>query len=414
MARDLPNPVTVDAGDMLGSSDLKRKSAIPEQVAKKAEVMADFMKLHPPAAAALGDLDLLLGAGEARRLLGDRGIALVATNVTFADGAPKTIPFASFEAGGWKFVALNVFSRKSVAAVEGAQWRDPLEAIDAARAAAGPHDFSLVSSHGLDEAAMRRIAERADFLKILLDGDGKVRLRHASVVTKTLVVTPPARGSDLLVAELHLLRGAPSFYDAKRFETAFRRKEDVETEAAGARRSHIARFRELHLDGTYPNDPDASKLLADYKSWSREHARASAPASAGATPYRGAAACAECHPAQHANWLATYHAKAWETLEKAEEGGADDPECVSCHTSGFLLPGGPSRIEDTVPLRGVQCESCHVPKGAHPGSRFGKVNEETCVVCHSETRDPNFDFKKYLPYATCTKAHDPQKNRVPR
>jgi predicted CXXCH cytochrome family protein len=404
----MPNPVMFDAGDMLGSTDLRRKNAVAAQLARKAEVMADFMKLHPPDAAAIGDMDLLLGPREPARLLSERGIAPIVTNADI----PGTVRHAVFEAGGWRFLALNVLSRKALAGVEGVTYREPLEAIDAARAAAGNVDVVLIAEHGLDEPAMRRIAERGDFLKILVDGDDRVRLRSASLVTKTVVVSPPARGSELLVAELHLERGATAWYEAKRWDGSTLR--DWEAETAGARQSHIFRVKHLKLDSTYPNDTAAARLQEDYKAWSRKNALASAPSSEGATPYRGAAACAECHADLHANWQTSYHAEAWTTLEKNEDGGIDDPECVSCHTSGFLLPGGPSRIEDTTPFRGVQCESCHVPAGPHPGTRFGKVKEETCVTCHSDTRDPNFDFKKYLPFATCKKSFPPGRNRVPR
>ncbi|NUN47464.1 MAG: hypothetical protein HUU15_01375 [Candidatus Brocadiae bacterium] len=406
----MPNPVTVDAGDMLGSSDLRRSNALVAQLEKKAEIMAEFMKLHPPTAAGLGDMDLLLRGGRAVTLLSERGITPIVTNAAI----PGTAPHAVFAAGGWTFLAVNVFSRKALAGVDGAAFRDPLEAIDAERAAAGPVDIVLISTHGLDEAALRRIAERGDFLKILVDGDGTVNLRSAGLVTRTLIVTPPARGAELHVLELHLRRGAPTWYEAKRWKTAFDRNENVEEEALGARQSHIVRLRELRLDSTYPNDPEAAQLQKAYKDWSRGNLTAAAPEVAGATPYLGAAACSACHAEQHANWLTSFHAQAWTTLEKNEDGGTDDPECVSCHATGFLLPGGPRRIEDTVPFRGVQCESCHVPRGPHPGTRFGKVKEETCVTCHSETRDPEFDFKRYVPWSTCRKAFEPGKNRIPR
>ncbi|MBI2921396.1 MAG: hypothetical protein HYY18_09965 [Planctomycetes bacterium] len=180
----------------------------------------------------------------------------------------------------------------------------------------------------------------------------------------------------------------------------------------------MSRTESWRLDGSYKDDAEVAKLMAAYRQWTKTkglEAAREAAAVAGATPYAGAEACGACHEAQHANWKTTRHAHAWESLLNDPDGGAEDPECISCHVSGFLQPGGPGRIEDLEKFRGVQCESCHMPVKDHPGGRkFGKVSEEQCRTCHSETRDPDFDFKSYLKPATCVTPKTPGDDRPHR
>jgi len=54
--------------------------------------------------------------------------------------------------------------------------------------------------------------------------------------------------------------------------------------------------------------------------------------------YSGDEFCAVCHRDQHATWLLTGHANAWDTL--VEHGADRDPQCLRCHTVGFGKPGG--------------------------------------------------------------------------
>ncbi len=89
--------------------------------------------------------------------------------------------------------------------------------------------------------------------------------------------------------------------------------------------------------------------------------------------YVGAAKCKTCHEKedignQQAVWLASAHAKAWETLgtdkakAKAAEKGLGDPQqepdCVRCHVTAWDAPeelrGSKVKQEE-----GVTCEGCH-------------------------------------------------------
>lgn len=132
--------------------------------------------------------------------------------------------------------------------------------------------------------------------------------------------------------------------------------------------------------------------------------------------YVGAKKCKLCHNS-------TRHGKAYDTLyhtkhSKAfaglvEDGKADDPYCVVCHTTGFNEGGYKMGAPDTYnsKFEGVQCEECH-----GPGSEYMKKDimknrkkaiakglripsEKHCVKCHDKKKYPwakKFVYKERL------------------
>ncbi|MEK7470018.1 MAG: multiheme c-type cytochrome [Planctomycetota bacterium] len=410
-----PNVAAIDAGDTLISADAKRRGAMTGQTVKKSELMADFLKVARPEAVALGDLDFLVGPAAASVLFETRGFVPIATNVRFADPAVKTVPYIAWEIAGYRFVAVNLFGPRAVTGIEGASVTEPIAALDAALAAAGKVDVLLACCHRFDDALMKRLAETDGPPRIVIDGDGMFRVRGASSVSRTILTKPPARGTEFMTAELYLKRDAPNWYKMDRYEAAVRAGTRLEEEAMAAAKCSLVEFKSRRLSSSQLGDPEVLKRIEEYKAWSRGAALAAAPDDPKAPQYVGAEACGACHKEQLANWKSTIHSHAWDSLVADPDGGAQDPECVSCHVSGFLQPGGTRRIEDTAPFRGVQCESCHTPVAKHPGgAKFPRMTDGLCRTCHSETRDPDFVFATYLKFATCTQPHDPAANRVPR
>jgi predicted CXXCH cytochrome family protein len=385
------------------------------QAELKAGLVADFVKSSPPDVFSLGDLDLggggELAAGLARRA----GVDPIFTNVrlpSFPGARRREVR----EVEGRRFVVLNIFGKKGLQGVGGvgAELEDPIASIDAEMADAGAGAIALICLHGVDDSDARRLANRGDFLKILVDPDHAIRFRPTSLTTRTVIVKPPDRGTEVRLLDIYLEKDAPAFYLARRFEDARKRGVPLDEEGAAARASHLVMVRDLLLNTDYPEDQAIQALIAEYKKAVRALGASAAPVESG-TPYIGAEACGACHQEQLANWKTSYHAEAWATLAKDPEGGAEDPECVSCHVSGFMRPGGPARLDQIEKFKAVQCESCHAPVEGHPGGKkFARIGEALCRECHSETRDPRFDYKTYLPYATCRKKQEAGKNRVPR
>ncbi|HUV05738.1 MAG TPA: multiheme c-type cytochrome [Armatimonadota bacterium] len=113
-------------------------------------------------------------------------------------------------------------------------------------------------------------------------------------------------------------------------------------------------------------------------------------------PFVSALKCRECHVEEYDSWSRTAHAKAFASVTK--DNCANNPECLSCHATGFKPKGGFKPPVATVQLEGVQCEACHGPGVAHvrrPGKGYGAVLQSSCTQCHSPAKSPDFNFKAY-------------------
>jgi predicted CXXCH cytochrome family protein len=112
--------------------------------------------------------------------------------------------------------------------------------------------------------------------------------------------------------------------------------------------------------------------------------------------YSGEEFCSVCHRDQHATWLLTKHATAWETL--VEHGKDRDPDCLRCHTVGFGQTGGFDTTKRQEHLRGVQCESCHGRGGPHQSPEFVRSGfQPVCLGCHDAEHSLHFVFAERLP-----------------
>jgi hypothetical protein len=139
----------------------------------------------------------------------------------------------------------------------------------------------------------------------------------------------------------------------------------------------------------------------------------------------GSKKCGECHENVFKYWQTTRHSHALETLvegfkdqklNKQIAGGKQvNPECVSCHTTGFFKVTGYDGTEKTAHLGGNGCENCHGPGSVHakmmsnpdisPDDRreakkmmhLGPQDEKrnVCITCHDAENSPKFDLGKY-------------------
>lgn len=109
--------------------------------------------------------------------------------------------------------------------------------------------------------------------------------------------------------------------------------------------------------------------------------------------YISANTCKSCHEQEYLQWSTTRHAFAYQTLVKKER--YFDPNCVSCHTTGFGYGTGFQIGDQDSTLKGVQCETCHGPGKQHVGNpkktniRSGK-DTSLCMQCHDTKHSPGF------------------------
>lgn len=162
----------------------------------------------------------------------------------------------------------------------------------------------------------------------------------------------------------------------------------------------------------------------------------------------GSDACKQCHAAEFKVWSEHPHSKAYDALEKkATRPGLRnfDPECLSCHTTGFEYDTGFKNKIDTAKLINNGCENCHGPGSGHVAKpknkalldammpwrlakddklpskdymeKMGKLDplqrgsvevpaaqqrlvntiSGMCMKCHDGDNDPKFDFYQYMP-----------------
>ncbi len=116
--------------------------------------------------------------------------------------------------------------------------------------------------------------------------------------------------------------------------------------------------------------------------------------------YAGVDACVFCHPGPKAVWDKTAHARAYKTL--ADEFKQFNLDCVSCHVTGYELPGG-SSVTHVEKLESVQCEVCHGPSSKHVAdpehvhTPIPRPGTDKCTTCHHPPHVHTFDPVAKLP-----------------
>ncbi len=127
----------------------------------------------------------------------------------------------------------------------------------------------------------------------------------------------------------------------------------------------------------------------------------------------GSIACAQCHSSIYQLWLETKHAKAYKVLKDKDRA---NPECLVCHTTGWMRNGAVTSPNDIKPeFAAVGCESCHGPGEIHvrkftqnPKQDISyiqrKVFKPLCATCHRQYHkdEKPFDYTKMLPQVSCT------------
>jgi hypothetical protein len=185
------------------------------------------------------------------------------------------------------------------------------------------------------------------------------------------------------------------------------------------------RYQRVPLDDRFPDSPDMLALLASYQDQLKEAGFEGLelrpiPHPGGRT-FVGAQVCGECHTTAYSVWEKTPHAHALDSLthpgERSEIPRHHDPECLSCHVTGwnpqkyYPYKSGYLSLKDTPLMHHNGCENCHGPGSAHVAAESGEGNldqaaidmlrasmrlslEEAktskCMECHDLDNSPDF------------------------
>jgi 2',3'-cyclic-nucleotide 2'-phosphodiesterase (5'-nucleotidase family) len=164
-------------------------------------------------------------------------------------------------------------------------------------------------------------------------------------------------------------------------------------------RGEVERYqaRSVMLDSGIPDEPEAASLMvrarAEISALQKRQAAAQPVSTTVKEIYAGSARCAACHVQAYETWKQTRHAQALDTLKAKNQ--EFNPQCLTCHTTGYGKEGGFVNATQTPQFANVHCEQCHGPgleHAAKPGPGYGRVGQPGCLGCHTSIDSPNFDF----------------------
>jgi hypothetical protein len=201
------------------------------------------------------------------------------------------------------------------------------------------------------------------------------------------------------------------------------------------------RYQRVPLDHRFPDAPEIQQMEIEYQRQLQLSGFSGlgvkvAPHQSG-LKFAGSKVCADCHTKAAAVWQKTPHSHATDTLIHLNPPRQFDPECLSCHATGwdpqryFPYESGFLGLKETPDLVGNGCENCHGPAGRHAavesgeitvsaaeqnqlranlhlkivpdeGNKPGQVYKEgsvvdMCMKCHDLDNSPDFDFQVYWP-----------------
>ncbi|MBS0206826.1 MAG: hypothetical protein JSS49_28460 [Planctomycetes bacterium] len=372
------------------------------------------------AAAAAGLEELKLGADfllQQQQELKE-SVPLLGANIVLFDQADLGWPlaFRVVEVGKVKVGVTAVFGtslQEQVAPVGAASnitFKDPAEVLPGVIKAleAESPDFLVLISHGSEQEA-KELAEKFPQFRIILTTGGLEEPDGKPIVAgKTWILQTGHKGKR--VGVLGYFPDDP----AEPFKFALEELDDT-------------RFK---------NDPYMRKLMKDYQQQIEDEQLAVSDELLLTHPsgnrFVGAAKCGECHTKAYEHWKdKTKHAHGLESLKKGHPGQEKDwivrihdPECLSCHVTGWepqqmlRFDSGYLSEKQTPQLADQQCENCH-----GPGSRHVSLEETTganmddllaarnslkrtkeqarhdmCVQCHDSDNSPKFNPESFNQY----------------
>ncbi len=199
------------------------------------------------------------------------------------------------------------------------------------------------------------------------------------------------------------------------------------------------RYQRVPLDARFADDPQIHQLFVAYQRQLQTLGLEglgikSVPHPSG-REFAGSDVCADCHTAATDVYLDTTHAHALATLQNLNPPRSYDPECISCHVTGwdpqkyFPYISGYLSEQKTPQMANNGCENCHGPAAEHVAAENGEIdvddaglerlraqlrmevvdNEgnkddqvfgrvvQKCMECHDLDNSPDFDFQQYWP-----------------
>ncbi|TWT33535.1 hypothetical protein KOR34_33670 [Posidoniimonas corsicana] len=201
-----------------------------------------------------------------------------------------------------------------------------------------------------------------------------------------------------------------------------------------------ARYQSVPMDHRFEDSDQMQQMLVEYQDELKTMTLKGLGIRAVAHPrgheFAGSAVCGDCHTEAMEVFENTPHSHATKTLVELDPPRHFDPECLSCHVTGWspqkYVPfnSGFVSLQATSHLNANGCENCHGPAARHVAAENGDIdatdeqiealrqelhmelveNEgnkdgqklgevvNNCLLCHDEDNSPDFDFQLYWPH----------------
>lgn len=189
------------------------------------------------------------------------------------------------------------------------------------------------------------------------------------------------------------------------------------------------RYARIELDARFKDSPEILEMFANYQYQLKVHGFDGLGVKPVKHPWSdrtfvGSEVCGDCHTSAYSIWKGSPHFKATADIRKPTERSEIprhfDPECVSCHVTGWnpqdYLPyvSGYKSLQASAHLLGNGCENCHGPGSAHlaaengcldlPEAEVEKIQLEMrltleqaknrlCFECHDLDNSPDFHIE---------------------
>jgi hypothetical protein len=344
----------------------------------------------------------------------------VSANVGILDFDPEyTQRYKIIDAGGMKIGVTSVLGKKQMAGLKNSDDITLLEPYQAI-----PQVLPELRSAGCDHMVLLSfadLAETKDLARRFPEFD--------FVVTAGGAEEPPSEPQEIDGTNSHLIEvGRKGMYVVvvglyKNGEPSFR-------------------YQRVPLDSRFKDSPEMQRMMVEYQrdleTLGLEGLGLKPTVHPTARQFAGSESCAGCHTAATEVYLETPHHHATQTLVDLVPPRHFDPECLSCHATGwepqkyFPFVSGYLGLKETPEMLGNGCENCHGPSARHvaaengdievdddeleelraalrlkivdnegnkPGQEFarGKV-VQMCLQCHDADNSPDFDFQLYWPH----------------
>jgi hypothetical protein len=416
----------LDAGELLLKGQFTERTAARDA---RRDLLMRLSKQVGVAAWSIGPTDMMaLGLTGVHSLAAGRLEAPPPVSATWIHGDGESLfPEARvIEHGGVRIGLIGIATPTVPGALaKDISARSPAEALAAGLSALpGGLDITAVLTN-LADSALDELAAGAPEVSLWLSTQGRAHDPPRSPSDGRLIIEITDRGRMLDLVELRigtdpsgptLLHPEPQDWSNLQLMRRNGQEDDPSQLRAEEALATLGAGRTLVVSQSIPLGSDldgAATVHADLEKF-RDRRLAQAAARAAEKPkhtagYASSGACVNCHSQEFARWSFSPHAKAWEALithPLAEVPAVQNPECVTCHTTGFGQPGGLGELttSNLRKLKAVQCEACHGPMGGHPdlGEVKGQpITVEVCTGCHDKANSPEFDFESYLRLATC-------------